>query len=443
MRNASTWVLGLILAGCSATDAPAATDETGQGGTSDVQAGAAGSAGQLLGENAGSAGASSSESPDAGPSSGGHGGAAGGIGSGGHAGTEAGTGMGGQGGAGQGGAGGGPPHVVGACNNLGAIDHFDDITPPGSTANLSGVATVVVDPIHAGTLYVGTDHRGIFKSTNCGADWVKINTGKGAAVLDGGTLFTVELDPIDPNLIYAASLYSSDSSLYQSKNGGVDFEQVFPAGSLVAETVEYNFFQSMAMDPGDHRHVVVTFHANCKGQFAPSCLGETLDSGMTWRLFKSPLDGWGEGASSMVFGSKSFVLGTAQNGTYDTNDSGATWKKVGPGAYGQGHVYRSSDGYYYTGSDYGLQRTRDGSSWETIPNTFQAVAVIGDGRRLFSNKRNDMQPFYTSKEGDGLTWTRLASPNNPDMTEHFAYDADHHVLYSSHRKTGLWRVVTY
>ena len=226
--------------------------------------------------------------------------------------------------------------------------------------------------------YVGTDNRGIFKSTNCGADWVKINTGKGAAVLDGGTLYTVELDPTDPNLIYAASLYSSDSSLYQSKNGGVDFEPLFPPGSLVAETVEYNFFQSMGMDPSDHRHVVVTFHANCKGQYAPSCLGETIDSGKTWRLFKSPLDSWGEAASSMVFGSKSWVLATSQNGTYDTNDSGASWKKVGPGAYGAGHAYRSSDGYYYTGSDYGLQRS---SRWLELGNDQQHVPELRGHRR--------------------------------------------------------------
>ena len=108
------------------------------------------------------------------------------------------------------------------------------------------------------------------------------------------------------------------------------------------------------------------------------------------------------------------MFATSQNGTYDTNDSGASWKKVGPGVYGAGHAYHSSDGYYYSGSDYGLQRTRDGSSWETIKNSFQSYAVIGDGKRMFSNKRNDKQPFYTSKEGDGLTWTLLPSPDNTE-----------------------------
>ena len=251
----------MILVGCSSpSDAPSAADESGQGGTTDVQVGAAGSTGQVMGESAGSGGTSSPGGRDAGASNGG--GAAGGAGSGGHGGV-AGTGVGGQGGAGQGGAGqggmaGGPPHVVGTCNNLGAVDHFDDVTPPGSTANPSGVATVVVDPIHAGTLYVGTDKRGIFKSTNCGADWVKINTGKSAAVLDSGILYTVELDPIDPNLIYAASLYGSDSSLYQSKNGGVDFRAAFSPGSLWQKRWSTTFSNRWAWtqrQPARHRNV--------------------------------------------------------------------------------------------------------------------------------------------------------------------------------------------
>src|SRR4029079_8799825 len=107
----------------------------------------------------------------------------------------------------------------GACDGLGAVDAFEEITPPGSTFS----SNVLVDPIHSGTIFAGTEHAGLFKSTNCGADWVKVNTGENGAMLDEGTLWSITLDPSNPDTIYAGTLYASDSELFKSTNGGVDW----------------------------------------------------------------------------------------------------------------------------------------------------------------------------------------------------------------------------
>jgi hypothetical protein len=347
---------------------------------------------------------------------------------------------------GAGGAGtdaGGLPHTIGKCDGLGAIDKFEDITPSAVGLSGNGIAKVVADPIHAGTLYVGTDLKGVFKSIDCGATWTKINTGRNAKILDTGTLWFVLLDPVDPNVLYASPLYGSDPSLFKSENGGVDWDPLFPAGSAVANTVSHNFFQWASMDPTDHRHLVVSFHDNCSGPTGPECLAETKDSGATWRLFKGPLASWGEGVGPLIIGGSSFILGTSQDGIYYTSDSGATWEKVGPGIHGL--PYKAVGGSYFTGSDYGTLRSPDGHSWSVVPTAPKVFEIIGDGTRMFSSSRDVQgagQPYFTSLETDGATWKAFASPAMPHGAVSLAYDHDHKVLYSANTSSGLWRVVT-
>jgi hypothetical protein len=334
-------------------------------------------------------------------------------------------------------------HTIGACNGLLPVDQFENITPPQADLSGNGVTQVVLDPVNAGTLYVGTDKKGLLKSTNCGATWTKVNVGRNASVLDSGTLWFVMLDPVDPNIIYASSLYGSDASLFKSMNGGADWDSLFPKGSEVANTVEYDFFQWASMDPTDHRHLVVSFHATCKGPTGPECLGETKDSGATWRLFKGPLPDWGEGVGPIVLGTTSWLLATGQNGIYFTKDSGASWEKVGLGIYGP--LYQATNGTYYGGSDYGIQRSLDGHTWTVVTGAPNVFAISGDGKRLFSSARNadaKQQPYFTSPESDGTKWTQLSSPKMAHGAVRLVYDPDHHVLYSGNTASGLWRVVT-
>jgi photosystem II stability/assembly factor-like uncharacterized protein len=326
---------------------------------------------------------------------------------------------------------------------LGAVDVFEDITPPGVDLSGNGVTNVVVDPIHAGTLYVGTDHAGLQKSTNCGKDWTKVNTGNNGALLDTGIIWSMVIDFLNPDTIFAGSLYGQDNSLFKSTNGGVDWTSMAPPGSEIYNTVEYNFFQDLAIDPTDHEHIVLSFHANCTGATGPQCMAETTDGGANWRLFKGPLDGWGEGAGPLILGGSKFILGTTQNGIYYTSDSGANWEKVGPGTDHQ--MYHAVDGSYYTGSDYGINKSTDGGhTWRQIQNSPHGYGIIGDGKRLFNSLRNagDQKPYFTSPENDGETWTPLASPPMDQGAVYFAHDPDHHVIYSANTSSGLWRIVT-
>ena len=333
--------------------------------------------------------------------------------------------------------------VIAACNGLGGVDELQDITPPGTDLSNNGVVQVLVHPKVAGTVYAGVDRRGLFKSTDCGASWTKVNTGRNGSLIDTGTPWSMAMDPVLPDVIYAGSLYGQDNSLLKSVNGGVDWDSLWPRGSEIASTVEYNFLQDLSIDPTDHQHVVVTFHANCKSAFGTGCMAETKDAGVTWRIFKSPKPGWQEGAGPFVLGATTWLVATVQQGFYYTGDGGETWEQVGPGA--NHSMYRTQDGHYYTGSDYGVNRSADGRVWMQVPGSPNGYGMIGDGKRLFHSVRNaegTQQPYFTSPETDGTKWTPLPSPRMSHGAVYFAYDRDHHLLYSANTKSGLWRMVT-
>jgi hypothetical protein len=343
------------------------------------------------------------------------------------------------------GTGGTPVHTVGACDKLGPIDKWEDISPPQVNLTLhTAMVGVIVDPLHSGTLYAGTERQGLYKSADCGANWTKINTGRNGAILDTGAQWSMAIDPVDSRVIFTANGYGKDVSLFKSTNGGVDWDSVFPATSEVAKAVEYNFTQEVSMDPTDHRHLVVSFHANCKAPYPPGCMAETKDSGATWRIFKGPAQGWIEDARPIVLGGSKFLYVTGLDGLFYTADSGANWEKVGGGG---GHqIYRAKSGSYYIGTSSGLMQSADGHAWTKIMKSPNGDAMMGDGQRIFTSWPpccgQPLQPFFTTAEGDGTVWKTYASPMIKAKAKYFAYDPDHHVLYSSNNNSGLWRVVT-
>jgi hypothetical protein len=334
-----------------------------------------------------------------------------------------------------------PVHMVGDCANLGAVDKFEDITPPGVAGQEFGVTNVVADPVHSGTVYAGSQQKGLFKSTDCGSSWTHINTGRNGAILDTGLLWSLVIDYADPNVLYTSAAYGMDLSLMKSTNGGVDWDSTAPKGSLVEKSVEYNFLQDTAIDPTDHLHLIITFHGNCSGDVGAGCIAESHDGAASWNLIKGPTSGWVDGSGPQILAGPKFLIQTLQGGLFYTEDGGKNYEKVAAGA--DHSLYKAVNGTYYSGSDYGLIRSTDGGhQWTVVPGAPNGYGIIGDGKRLFLSMRYSEQPYYTSPEDDGLTWTPMPSPPTCCGGVYLAYDSDHHVMFSANTRGGLLRVVT-
>lgn len=410
------------------------------------------------GSSSGTSGAGGSESAGTGGSVGGGmgAGATGGssaAGAGGSGGTSGG-GSGGSAGAGRGGTGGQepPPHTVRPCDSLEAVGVWEDITPPGVNLDGFGVPVVAVDPSDTSILYVGTDKSGLHKSTDCGATWVHIDTGTLGADLDTGTLWVV-IDPIEPNVLYANSLYGING-FFKSTNGGVDWEQIL--SEEVRMYAPYGgFVGGIAIDPDDHLHVLVSWHQVCGPPYTSACYAQTRDGGETW-VMRDGDPSWngGEGAFLDMLGGGVWLFSSASNGLWRSTDEGESWTRIPDVsiAHAGGQLYRSPNGGIFLGSGSGVLHSEDeGLTWTLLPGSGSLISgVAGDGRRIWassaypynpSDRPGPHEPFLHATEADPSNWSRFDSPMVTSGANRMVYDADHKLLYTANWWEGVKRVV--
>jgi photosystem II stability/assembly factor-like uncharacterized protein len=73
------------------------------------------------------------------------------------------------------------------------------------------INALAIDPLTPTTLYAGTRHSGVFKSTNGGGDWSAVNTG-----LTSISVSALAIDPVTPATLYAGT----GDGVFKSTNGG-------------------------------------------------------------------------------------------------------------------------------------------------------------------------------------------------------------------------------
>ena len=142
---------------------------------------------------------------------------------------------------------------------VGAVGEWQNITPPG----LRYGNAFVIDPKNTATIYAtgGNEGGGRQKSTDCGSTWSRINTGRNASLLDKDGSWTMVIDPVDTNVLYANINYGA-MGLFKSTNGGVDWDSIL--STEASKALQYGgFVEHIAIDPTNHLHLRSrpTFHA--------------------------------------------------------------------------------------------------------------------------------------------------------------------------------------
>jgi hypothetical protein len=353
----------------------------------------------------------------------------------------------------------GPDATVAACNALPAAGTWEEITPPGVATS----DALTLDPFTAGTLWFGADPigggtkglGGVFKSTDCGATWTHVNNGTNGSQVDNAHIWSMAVDYVDPGVIYVVGAYGPQG-LWKSTNGGVDFTQLFPPGSLFAKTVNNNWASSVAMDPTDHLHLVVGTHDNCSGAYAPTCGAESTDGGATWTMFRTTfLASWAEQTGPYIVDASTFVFASVFDGTWLTTDHGATWNKVSGvgGACGGEFTHRpiwKQGGTFYLPAcnPDGIMTSSDGRAWTPMAGApsggYPLGFAIGNGN-LYVGHFNDWN-YYTAPLAAPRVWTKMPAPAGATSGKQgpvfLEYDEAHHILYSSNFTGGVWRIVT-
>jgi hypothetical protein len=351
---------------------------------------------------------------------------------------------------------GGAVHVVSECASLPEKGMWQDTTPSEVSAKFAkqqyGVIALAMNPKNPAVVYFGTHQIGIWKSTDCGSSWTHINTGENGAVLDGGFQWSVAIDPVNPDVLYANSGYSSSSGAWKSSDGGVNWKPLWPPQDPeLAKVVQYNFVHKIRIDPFDHRHLLVSFHAACNAPYKSACIAESKDEGSTWKMVNGNA-AWSGGEDQTVWfldNSQTWLYASQSNGMWRTSDGGATWKVIdsGWGGHNGGQLYRSKDGTFYHSGPAGLLRSADGIAWSRMANVGSGmIGVTGTGTTLYAShgpyaEQPTYLPYYTASESDGQVWMRLTTPLLSTGGYELAYDPDHHLLYSTNATAGFRRVV--
>jgi hypothetical protein len=278
------------------------------------------------------------------------------------------------------------------------------------------VIAVAVDPNAAGTVYAGTAGKGVFKSTNGGATWLRANTGLGELYIED-----LLVDPVTPDTVYAASpnqgvfksidgaahwfgvnaglastsahllaIDAASSTLYVSINDGV-FKSFDGGGVWVPTALETRG------DPVSGDDVALRAAVDCLAIDPTSgaiyaCLFNWMSArGLTWQLLKS-MDGgdtWDNVSMPPPGGPYAVAIdpaspGTIYAATYDaclaeyavmkSTPDGADWDRVGttlPGCEGSCRIsalaYDAASKTLYAAADAGVYAIDAGAdAWRPL-----------------------------------------------------------------------------
>ncbi len=334
---------------------------------------------------------------------------------------------------------------------------WENITPPQVslpyvTFQNYGVGAFVIDPQRTSTIFLGTSAQGIYKTTDSGATWGLINTGKNGPQLTAGRQWTMTIDPVDPQVLYTNAGYGP-GGVWKSANGGIDWVQTL-SPDMLQVFIFQGFVESITMDPTDHLHLIASPHFTCESTYdtahgiATNCMLETKDGGFTWAVLQGTPDSL-HSSSQIMLDHDNWLWAQEAGNLFRTSDAGVTWTKlVTTGAVGVApSLYHASNGTYYMPSFSGILESRDTINWRLLANTPRSETITGDGTNLYVSRSDLMtnapyQPYTAAPETDPTHWQTYPSPSM-NQGGAIAYDPNHHILYSTNQNAGFWRVVTH
>jgi photosystem II stability/assembly factor-like uncharacterized protein len=264
----------------------------------------------------------------------------------------------------------------------------------GATSDAIPIFALSFDPAHPKTVWAGTQYmRGIYKSTDGGANWTRKD--QGIIEQNGISFRGFTVDPVDSNVVYAAAELSSwvwnngqqrigrefdmtAGVLYKTTDGGENWATVWRGDNLA---------RYIWIDPRNTNVLYVSTGifdreaANSNPQTgAPGGEGilKSTDGGRTWNHANQGLDNLYVGSLFMHPTNPDILLaGTGNNqysanaGVYLSQDAGATWVQTLKPNRGETidsvEFSISNPRIAYAGSDMTIFRSEDGGlTWAAV-----------------------------------------------------------------------------
>ncbi len=315
----------------------------------------------------------------------------------------------------------------------------------------TGVNEVHFDPRNPDVLYATAHQRrrrqwtylgggpesGIYKSTDAGANWKKVNRG-----LPGGDKGRIgmAISPVDPEVIYAVvEAQSGQGGFYKSTNRAASWQKMSGTSS------SGNYYQEIVADPVDVNRVYLL---NTFTQV-------TVDGGKTFNNLGERSKHWDNHAMWIDPNNNKHLLQGCDGGVYESFDQGQTWKfftnlpvtqfyKVSVdnaepfyNVMGGTQDNYSLHGPSQTVSQHGIVSsdwivTQGGDGFESVPDPV-------DDNIVYAQYQNGGLIRFDRKSGEGVTI--IPRPRKGEKAYNFNWDAplmvsphDHKTLYYAANK---------
>ncbi|HEX8456242.1 MAG TPA: Calx-beta domain-containing protein [Pyrinomonadaceae bacterium] len=334
--------------------------------------------------------------------------------------------------------------------------------PPGE------IASVAIHPQSPAIVYAGVAFAGLFKSTDGGANWAKLNVTSGTyrvtsvvvarsapsvmyAVVNtepssfnlrlfkstnGGetwaavaafaneNIYSIAIDPTNPDVLYAGANFA----LYKSTNGGASWNQ---------SNTGFNFSpaHSFTIDPTNTS--VIYAAAGGGGVF------KTTNAGANWVQTNSGLTSTNVLDLVLDPANTSVLYAGTTGGVFKTTNAGASWQKSGNGITEQNvhalAIDPSAPATLYAGTSAGgVYKTTDGgANWtalrtglsrptvrilEVNPSSPSNLFYALSDTSAFSNSDSEAFAFRLDAAGAALTYSTYLGGNANDTGNGIAID---------------------
>lgn len=299
------------------------------------------------------------------------------------------------------------------------------------------IQALVVDPRDPETVYAGTYQRGLFKSTDGGASWVRVNPASVSSVI---------LDPNDPETIYIGAVgtdRNATTGVFKSTDGGSTW---VPAGLQREEGDSLGGGPNLvAIDPDHSRTLYADRGAG---------LLKSTDGGNTWHRAGPP------GRDVLVLAidpldSETLFAGT-DGGIFKSTDGGRNWTILQAGRQARDWsevlvLDPSRPATLFAGGDTRVLKSTDsGRSWKAstaglggaegdevaAPSRGSAYALVSS--QVFKRAPGGWRPVFTAPPTVGLTVLTL----DPQKPETLYVVADDDSIFKTSDGGDSWRRVS-
>ena len=273
------------------------------------------------------------------------------------------------------------------------------------------VRSLANHPRRPQVVFAGTD-RGLYRSENSGGNWSLVD-----CPLKDYTVWTITIDPEDPQVMFAGTGTPTPAGIFRSIDGGQSWEER-PAGvAKECPNVGVPRVTGIAIDPTDRQSIWMGLEVDGARH--------SSDGGDTWTRVNGGIQNPDVHNVLVTVGPPTTVFLVVSDEVFTSTDNGASWRSVNikdtfPMGYPRGITVRSDDpkvvmisiGDFTPGTTGTVMRTKDvGQTWESLklpvePNTtmWTVNAPPTDPSLVLAGSRYGY--LYLSDDG-GDSWTKL------------------------------------